>query len=58
MLLFYHPVWQVAVVVHGDDFTALGASSSLELYEAEMAKAFEIKLKGQLGHGPSDWGGE
>ena len=51
---FWHPEWKVSVVVHGDDFTALGTPQSLDLYEAGMCKAFECKLKGRLGRRDSD----
>ena len=44
----------VSCVVHGDDFTALGAAKGLDLYETAMAHAFEIKLKGRLGLEPGD----
>ena len=46
---FYHPKWKVSVVVHGDDFTALGTDASLELYEKGLASSFECKYKGRLG---------
>ena len=51
---FFHRIWNVSCVVHGDDFTALGTAESLDLYEAGMAKAFECKMKGRLGHDPED----
>ena len=51
---FSHPLWKVSVVVHGDDFTALGTPEGLDLYEAGMCKAFECKLKGRLGRGEGD----
>ena len=51
---FKHPTWNVSVVVHGDDFTALGTPEGLDLYEAGMCKAFECKLKGRLGRRDSD----
>ena len=41
----------IAVVVHGDDFTALGTDPNLNWYETEMAKHFEIKIRGRLGEG-------
>ena len=44
----------VHVVVHGDDFTALGTPSGLDMYEKGMAETFECKFKGRLGHGPED----
>ena len=51
---FAHPTWGVSVVVHGDDFTALGTSDGLDLYEKGMCEAFECKIKGRLGAGPKD----
>ena len=29
---FWHPEWHVSVVVHGDDFTALGTDAALDKY--------------------------
>ena len=51
---FYHPTWQVHVVVHGDDFTALGTDSALDTYEKELMRCFDVKLRGRLGEGPED----
>ena len=51
---FHHAGWDVAVVVHGDDFTALGTDVGLDAYEKSMAEHFECKFKGRLGHGPND----
>ena len=51
---FYHPVWEVSIVVHGDDFTALGTKEDLDRYERELAKVFELKIRGRLGEGPKD----
>ena len=51
---FSHPAWGVSVVVHGDDFTALGTPDGLDKYEQGMAEAFECKLKGRLGTGDDD----
>ena len=45
-VLFYHEAKQLSVVVHGDDFTALGARAELEWYEAGLRDAFEIKSEG------------
>ena len=41
-------------MVHGDDFTALGTDASLNLYEAEMLKHFDVELRGRLGSEPGD----
>ena len=46
---FFHPIWKVSLVVHGDDFTALGTDASLVKFEQGMQAAFEVKLKGKLG---------
>ena len=51
---FSHAEWGVDVMVHGDDFTALGTPTALDKYEHGMAKAFECKFKGRLGSGPDD----
>ena len=46
---FFHPLWQVSVVCHGDEFIALGIDDMLDLYEAGLAKAFELGEKLRLG---------
>ena len=46
---FYHPQRRIRIVVHGDDFTALSTAAQLDWYEKELAKAFELKIKGRLG---------
>lgn len=51
---FTHPEWGVSVVVHGDDFTALGPPEGLNKYEEGMMKTFECKLKGRLGRAKDD----
>ena len=51
---FVHHEWGVNVVVHGDDFTALGTSEGLDAYEKGMQEAFECKLKGRLGTDEND----
>ena len=51
---FEHPVWKVAVVVHGDDFTALGTDEALDKYEAGLRKSFECKMRGRLGEEAHD----
>ena len=51
---FIHAEWGVSVVVHGDDFTALGTSDALDRYEKGMQEVFECKLKGRLGTGKDD----
>ena len=41
-------------MVHGDDFTALGTRHGLDLYEAGMKSAFDVKLRGRIGTLPGD----
>ena len=48
---FYHPGRKLSVVVHGDDFTTLGLDGDLDWFESELAKNFELKLRGRLGEG-------
>ena len=51
---FWHPDWKISVVVHGDDFSALGTDAALDKYEAGLAKSFECKMRGRLGVEPND----
>ena len=48
---FWHPKRNVSLVVHGDDFTSLGIQSDLDWMEQELAKHFELKLRGRIGEG-------
>ena len=41
---FSHAEWGVHVVVHGDDFTALGTAHGRDLYEQGMQKRFECNI--------------
>ena len=52
--VFYHPTWDVQVVVHGDDFTALGTSTSLDEHERGLQECFDVKLRGRLGEDDGD----
>ena len=40
--------------VHGDDFTAAGSKSSLDWFEQEMRKQYELTTQPRLGPGPED----
>ena len=40
--------------VHGDDFTAAGPKSALDLFETAMKEKYELTVGGRLGPGPSD----
>ena len=47
-------MWEVSIVVHGDDFTSLGTGEGLNLYEQHMSSSFDCKLKGRLGEDKDD----
>ena len=49
--VFHHPIRDIAIVVHGDDFTALGTDDDLNWYEGQLQQSFEIKIRGRLGEG-------
>ena len=46
---FHNSALQVSVVIHGDDFTALGPREGLVAYEKALAKHSELKIRGRLG---------
>ena len=39
---FEHKKWGISLVVHGDDFTALGTDEALDKWETAMAAKFEV----------------
>ena len=49
--IFHHAGRDLTVFVDGDDFTCLGNDTTIDWYEAELAKHFELKLRGRLGVG-------
>lgn len=48
---FWHEARGISVVVHGDDFTAMGLDQDLGWYEQSLAANFELKIRGRLGEG-------
>ena len=48
---FYHAKENVRVVVHGDDFTALGTNKGLDWFRGVMQKKMEVKFKNRLERG-------
>ena len=46
---FFHPARNLHLVVHGDDFTTMGCKADLDWMEVELAKHFELKIRGRLG---------
>ena len=51
---FWHETRQISIVVHGDDFVALGRSADLDWYEKEMEKRFESGDRSILGRDKND----
>ena len=52
--VFFHEQRQIAVSVHGDDFTACGPADSLDWYEQAVAAEYEISVGPRLGPAPED----
>ena len=48
---FHHPIRQVSVTDHGDDFTSTGREIDLRWFESELKREFEIKTE-MLGPDP------
>ena len=48
-MLFVHKDRGLHLVVHGDDLTALGLPPNLNWYEKELAKSFELTIRGRIG---------
>ena len=46
--VFYHPVWDVRCVVHGDDLTFLGHDGDLDRVEKVMGLWYDVKVRGRL----------
>ena len=46
---FWHPEWDVSLVVHGDDFASLGLDEGLDKLEEGLKTKFEIKVRGRMG---------
>ena len=51
--LFYHPGREVTIMVHGDDFVAVGEASQLQDTEKLLSDRYKIKTE-MLGSGKSD----
>ena len=53
-VVFFHPIRDISVVVHGDDFTFCGLEGDLKWILEKMKSWFEIKLRGILGDDEKD----
>jgi hypothetical protein len=51
---FFHKARNLRCVVHGDDFTTLGADDDLDYFENRIKEFFEVKIRGRLGGGSKD----
>ena len=49
--VFRHKDRGVRVVIHGDDFTALGYEKDLDWYREQIQSKMDTKVKGRLGPG-------
>ena len=52
--VFHNSQRQLAVSVHGDDFTSTGPKCQLDWFEDELEKKYELKKGGRLCPGPKD----
>ena len=52
--VFHHSERQLAISVHGDDFTSTGPKCQLDWFEDELEKKYELKKGGRLGPSPKD----
>ena len=52
--IFKHPERGISVVIHGDDFTALGKYKDLDWYRGKIQDCMQTKVKGRIGPGDHD----
>ena len=52
--LFINSERQLAVSVHGDDFTTAGPKCDIDWFERLLEDKYELKKGGRLGPGPDD----
>ena len=53
-VLFYHADKDLALEVHGDDFTFCGLEEDLRWIAELMGSWFDIKIRGMVGNDPSE----
>ena len=44
-MVFYHPVKDVALAVHGDDFTFCGVDEEIRWIRGKLESWFEVKVR-------------
>ena len=52
--VFLHPEWDMRIMVHGDDFLALGDKQGLKQLDALLKKSYELKYLGIIGDEEQD----
>ena len=52
--VMHHSERNIMLVVHGDDFTALGKEEQLNWYREVVTDRYRAKVKGRLGPGKTD----
>ena len=52
--VFRHQKRDIIVVIHGDDFTALGYDKDLDWYREQISSRMSTKVKGRLGSADND----
>ena len=43
--LFYHPVWDMSLAIHGDDIVATGNVKYLDLLEKGSRRTYEVQVQ-------------
>ena len=52
--MFYHPVRDLRIVVHGGDFTVGGFAEDLDWFRRMISEKCEVKFRARLGDDPKD----
>jgi hypothetical protein len=52
--VFFHPVRQVRLVVHGDDFSVAGSEEQLNWFRKEISNRTDVKFRARLGDDDKD----
>ena len=52
--VFHQPLKKLHCLVHGNDFTCVGPKDSLDWYEKEIQKFYEVTIQPRVGPGNED----